>query len=80
MGLEDTMYSIAATSSEIFSPTKNVIVDMVMVQLLSIVVTLGAVLLLGAANLTSTAMAYLVAGLFGSLFLLGGIYARISEA
>ena len=63
----------------IFSPVKSVIVDMVMVQLLAIIVTLGLILITGADNLSSDTMAYLVAGLFGAFFMLGGIYSRISS-
>jgi len=63
----------------IFSPVKSVIIDMVMVQLLAIIVTLGLILVTGADNLSSDTMAYLVAGLFGAFFMLGGIYSRISS-
>jgi len=52
---------------------------MVMVQLLAIIVTLGLILVTGADNLSSDTMAYLVAGLFGAFFMLGGIYSRISS-
>jgi len=51
---------------------------MVMVQLLSVIVTLGAIMLTGSSSLSSDTMAYLVAGLFGAFFMLGSIYARIS--
>ena len=73
------MYGFASTTMEIFAPMKSVIIDMVMVQLLSIIVALGAILLLASAQLNSDTMAYLVAGLFGAFFMLGGIYSRISE-
>ncbi len=63
----------------IFSPVKSVIIDMVMVQLLAIIVTLGLILITGADSLSSDTMAYLVAGLFGAFFMLGGIYSRISS-
>ena len=33
----------------------------------------------GGDNLSSDTMAYLVAGLFGAFFMLGGIYSRISS-
>jgi|TARA_R100000353_G_scaffold130595_1_gene92694 hypothetical protein len=67
------------TAMEIFAPVKSVIIDMIMVQLLAIIVTLGLVLLTGGDTLDSDTMAYLVAGLFGAFFMLGGIYSRISE-
>tara|TARA_R100001440_G_scaffold26484_2_gene43167 strand:- start:1466 stop:1711 length:246 start_codon:yes stop_codon:yes gene_type:complete len=73
------LYSISNTAMGIFSPMKSVIIDMVMVQLLAIIVTLGLILVTGADNLSSDTMAYLVAGLFGAFFMLGGIYSRISS-
>ena len=73
------LYNISSTAMGIFSPVKSVIIDMVMVQLLAIIVTLGLILVTGADNLSSDTMAYLVAGLFGAFFMLGGIYSRISS-
>ena len=71
--------NFSSSAISIFSPVKSVIVDMVMVQLLAIIVTLGLILVTGADNLSSDTMAYLVAGLFGAFFMLGGIYSRISS-
>ena len=73
------LYNISSSAMSIFSPVKSVIIDMVMVQLLAIIVTLGLILVTGADNLSSDTMAYLVAGLFGAFFMLGGIYSRISS-
>jgi len=71
--------NLSSSAMSIFSPVKSVIVDMVMVQLLAIIVTLGLILVTGSDNLSSDTMAYLVAGLFGAFFMLGGIYSRISS-
>tara|TARA_R100000353_G_C6455607_1_gene182460 strand:- start:354 stop:596 length:243 start_codon:yes stop_codon:yes gene_type:complete len=73
------LYNFSSSAMSIFSPVKSVIIDMVMVQLLAIIVTLGLILVTGADNLSSDTMAYLVAGLFGAFFMLGGIYSRISS-
>tara|TARA_R100000773_G_C4212912_1_gene112019 strand:+ start:1341 stop:1583 length:243 start_codon:yes stop_codon:yes gene_type:complete len=73
------LYNFSSSAMSIFSPVKSVIIDMVMVQLLAIIVTLGLILITGADNLSSDTMAYLVAGLFGAFFMLGGIYSRISS-
>lgn len=72
------MIGFASSTMAIFAPKKSVIVDMVMVQLLSIIVTLGTVLLTASNELSSDTMAYLVAGLFGAFFMLGNVYSRIS--
>lgn len=70
---------LASGTLAVFNPLKSVIVDMVMVQLIAIIVTLGLILVTGGDNLDSDTMAYLVAGLFGAFFMLGGIYSRISS-
>ena len=76
---EMPMIGFASSTMAIFAPKKSVIVDMVMVQLLSVIVTLGTVLLTASGNLSSDTMAYLVAGLFGAFFMLGNVYSRISN-
>jgi len=73
------MLGLASSTMAIFAPKKSVIVDMVMVQLLSVIVTLGIIMLTGSGDLSSDTMAYLVAGLFGAFFMLGNIYSRISN-
>ena len=73
------MIGFSSTAMGIFAPVKSVIVDMIMVQLLAIIVTIGLILVTGGGNLSSDTMAYLVAGLFGAFFMLGGIYSRISS-
>ena len=76
---ERPMAGLAYGTMAIFNPKKSIIVDMVMVQLLSIIITLGVIMLTGSDNLASDTIAYLVAGMFGALFMLGGIYSRISS-
>tara|TARA_Y100000592_G_scaffold80774_2_gene127779 strand:- start:781 stop:1035 length:255 start_codon:yes stop_codon:yes gene_type:complete len=68
----------ASSAMGVFAPVKSVIVDMVMVQLLAIIVTLGMIMLTSSGSLSSDTMAYLTAGLFGAFLMLGSIYARIS--
>jgi hypothetical protein len=79
--LEDSGLSrgFASGTLSVFAPKKSVIVDMVMVQLLTVILTLGIIMLTGANSLASDTMAYLVAGMFGSFFMLGSVYARISQ-
>ena len=75
----EPMFGLSNTAMEIFSPRKSVIIDMIMVQLIAIIVTLGLVMLTANESLGSDTMAYLVAGLFGAFFMLGNVYARISS-
>lgn len=76
---DSPLIGLASSTMAIFAPKKSVIVDMVMVQLLSVIVTLGTVLLTASGDLSSDTMAYLVAGLFGAFFMLGNVYSRISN-
>jgi len=78
--IDKPMLGFASSTMAIFAPKKSVIVDMVMVQLLSVIVTLGVIMLTGSSDLSSDTMAYLVAGLFGAFFMLGSVYSRISSA
>jgi len=79
--LRDTRLGIGFASSamSVFAPRKSVIIDMIMVQLLAVIVTLGIILVTGTSSLSSDNVAYLVAGLFGSFLMLGSIYSRISQ-
>ncbi len=76
---EGPIIGLASSTMSIFAPKKSVIVDMVMVQLIAIIVTLGIVMVTGSGTLGSDTMSYLVAGLFGAFFMLGSIYSRISS-
>ena len=75
----DPLNGLSSTAMGIFSPRKSVIIDMIMVQLLTIIVTLSVLLLTSSNKMDSNSMAYLVVGLFGAFFMLTGIYSRISE-
>ena len=67
------------TSLNVLNPPRSVIIDMIMVQLLTIIVTLSTLLLTSSSKMDSNSMAYLVIGLFGAFFMLTGIYSRISD-
>ena len=77
--IDKPLLGFASSTLGVFAPKKSVIVDMVMVQLLSVIVTLGIIMLTASSALSNDVMAYLVAGLFGAFFMLGSIYARISH-
>lgn len=76
---DNSFIGLASSTMSIFAPKKSVIIDMIMVQLLSVIVTLGIILLTASGNMSKDTMAYLVAGLFAAFFMLGGVYSRISE-
>ena len=70
---------MAQMAIEWFNPRKSVIVDMVMIQLLSMTLTLLSVLIFKGDRIESSNMAWMVAGLFGSFLLASAIYSRITS-
>lgn len=70
---------MAIMGLDMMAPKRNVIADMVMVQLLSmILILLGVLLFKGSTLNTEQASIYLV-GLMLSITLLGAVYTRISR-
>ena len=70
---------LALTTNEIFNPTKDVIVDMIMVQLLTITLSLLAILMFKGGDINGNDMAWMVGGLFSSFLLASAIYSRITS-
>lgn len=69
----------AETANDLFNPRKSVIVDMIMVQLITITLTLLAILIFRGDDINSSNMAWMVGGLFGSFLLASAIYSRITS-
>ena len=70
---------LAVTTNEIFNPKKDVIVDMIMVQLLTITLSLLAILMFKGGDINGNDMAWMVGGLFSSFLLASAIYSRITS-
>jgi len=70
---------LAVTTIEIFNPKKDVIVDMIMVQLLTITLSLLAILMFKGGDINGNDMAWMVGGLFSSFLLASAIYSRITS-
>lgn len=68
----------ASSTMDILNPRKSVIVDMVMVQLLSLILCFTLILLFNAGSMSSNDVAYTVGGLFMATTLLGAIYNRLA--
>ena len=78
-GIPGFYHGFALSTRDIFAPKKSVIVDMVMVQVLTIIVTLSLVLVTGSGRLSSDMMAYIMGAMMGAVLLATGIYTRISQ-
>jgi len=71
--------SFASTSLDLFNPNRSVIIDMIMVQFISISVTMMLILLFKGDSMGSQSVSYMLVGLFGSFLLLSTIYSRITR-
>jgi hypothetical protein len=69
--------TFALTTMSIFNPRRSVIVDMVMVQVITIMISVLGILVFKGNDIPSGQMAWMVGALFGSFILASGIYSRI---
>lgn len=71
--------SFAATTLDVLNPTRSVIIDMIMVQLISIFVCMSMILIFKGGSMESSTVSYFLVGLFASFILLTSIYSRITR-
>tara|TARA_R100000329_G_scaffold144875_1_gene129950 strand:- start:313 stop:558 length:246 start_codon:yes stop_codon:yes gene_type:complete len=69
----------AAMGLDLWAPKRSVVVDMVMVQLISLVLLMLGVLVFRANELSTNEATFYLVGLFGSMIFLSAVYARISR-
>tara|TARA_R110000751_G_scaffold82534_2_gene166051 strand:- start:2450 stop:2695 length:246 start_codon:yes stop_codon:yes gene_type:complete len=69
----------ASSTLDLLTPKRNVIIDMIMVQVISAIVVLMMILLFKGNDLPANIASYYLIGLFGSVIMLTGIYARITR-
>jgi hypothetical protein len=70
---------VAYTTMDILNPTKKVIIDMIMVQLLSLIMLFTVILITSNNKLSASELSYIMVGLFSSLLMLTGVYSRIAR-
>jgi len=71
--------SLSDMAMDILNPRKSVIVEMIMVQLISLCLIVLAVMLFKSKDLSSTTISYMLIGAFFSATLAGTIYTRLSR-
>tara|TARA_R100001443_G_C3318905_1_gene169563 strand:+ start:507 stop:758 length:252 start_codon:yes stop_codon:yes gene_type:complete len=71
--------SFAATTLDMLNPNRSVIVDMIMVQLISVIVTMSMILIFKGGTMGSASVSYYLVGLFASCLMLTGVYSRITR-
>ena len=72
-------HRFASTTLDVLNPTRSVIVDMIMVQLLSMVNVMLMIILFKGGTISSGSLSYYVLGLFLCVMMLSGVYARITR-
>jgi hypothetical protein len=69
----------ARGTMEIFNPKKSVIIDMIMIQLLSVTLSLLGILIFAGDSIGSEHLVWMVVFLFFSFILASAIYSRITR-
>ena len=62
-----------------YSPRRSVIVDMVMVQFISIILTMMLVLFLKGPDMASSSVSYYLVGIFLCILMLSSVYSNITR-
>lgn len=70
---------LAHTTLDLLNPKRNVIIDMIMVQIISAIVVFMMILIFNGSELPANVASYYLVGLFGSVVMLTGVYARITR-
>ena len=62
-----------------YSPRRSVIIDMVMVQFISIILTMMMILFLKGPDMASASVSYFLVGIFFCVLMLSSVYNNISR-
>jgi len=76
---EGTYQGLSDSSLSVFAPTRSVITDMIMVQLLSVILALVLLMVFKGNQLDTNDISLFLVGIFGSSILLGSIYSRLTS-
>jgi hypothetical protein len=71
--------SFAASTLDVLNPNRSVIIDMIMVQILSMIVVMSMILVFKGSTMPSSTISYFLVGLFASFLMLSGVYSRITR-
>ena len=71
--------SFAASTLDVLNPNRSVIIDMIMVQIISMIVVMSMILVFKGGSMPSSTISYFLVGLFASFLMLSGVYSRITR-
>jgi hypothetical protein len=64
---------------QVYTPRRSVIIDMVMVQFISIILTMLLILFIQGPTMSSSSVSFYFVGLFLSILMLTGVYSKIIQ-
>ena len=70
---------LSQASSSIFAPSRNIIVEMIMVQFISVIIAGVSILVFKGDEMSSGDVSVFVVGIFGALIFLTTLYSRITR-
>ena len=70
---------LSQASSSIFAPSRNIIVEMIMVQFISVIIAGVSILIFKGDEMSSGDVSVFVVGIFGALIFLTTLYSRITR-
>jgi hypothetical protein len=70
---------LSQASSSIFAPSRNIIIEMIMVQFIAIIIALASILVFKGDTMGSDDVSVFIVGIFGAMIFLGTLYSRISR-
>ena len=72
-------YGFSTSSLNVMNPPRSVIIDMIMVQFLSAILTILVIILFKGQALGSSTASYLMLAMIASIIMLSTVYARITK-
>tara|TARA_Y100001937_G_C7035294_1_gene292047 strand:- start:558 stop:797 length:240 start_codon:yes stop_codon:yes gene_type:complete len=79
MQSNDYGIKLSQASSSIFAPSRNIIVEMIMVQFISVIIAGVSILIFKGDEMSSGDVSVFVVGIFGALIFLTTLYSRITR-
>lgn len=79
MQSSDYGIKLSQASSSIFAPSRNIIVEMIMVQFISVIIAGVSILVFKGDEMSSGDVSVFVVGIFGALIFLTTLYSRITR-
>mgnify|MGYP004000735973 CR=1 FL=1 len=77
--MTDYMNKGSEASITIFSPSRSVIVDMIMIQFIAIIISCFSILVFKGDSMDSSDLSILLVGIFGAIIFLTSLYSRITR-